>query len=457
VEQPHVNEAEVKSPTAPSQQTTNTAISPTSAPKRKAKKKLSRPLWWVREVFAFGLWVYLFVKNLVFDFDVYLINTYFPKYKWLLEVKLLVPLVLLALVSVGVGGRSFYWSLLFVIFYPIVVFFRLLWWITKITFKNWPVALMLVPIAIAMRGKLKRRLAWDAFAILSVAIIFILETPFVLIPAMAYLLVFLYRHYYHAFMPSNVFKQYSASLRANRNKIIAWFEVQWHKSLSKHPEGSEEYDKAMQSELQTLYFAYACPLAGAHALKNALRGHILDFYLVARFVAAFILTILVFALGYSALLKVDPSSFNGVQFGFLEAVGLSLSTVFTTSVSPLQPTSTTAQFLCHIQSISALVLLTIVLSMVLQLMRNQYRNDIEQFISDLEYGSSTIETVVAGLTNLTLAELEREVASLQKGIVTWMRKARGDEELPDTTTSTTADGEANGEPGPSDGKPTESE
>lgn len=90
--------------------------------KKEERKKDDRALKFVREICAATLWLFIFVKVVVFDIDVYLAEIYIPSFRWILNYRFFGLLLLISATLLVIGKKSFRQFFLYVIAYPFVVF-----------------------------------------------------------------------------------------------------------------------------------------------------------------------------------------------------------------------------------------------------------------------------------------------------------------------------------------------
>lgn len=135
----------------------------------KPVKKQSEMKKAVRELFALLLWFYLVVKLFIFDFDVYLIESYMPSFMWTVRFKFLLYLVFLSTYWLLVGDKNFFKTIGYILIYPFILFF---WRIPKMLFRNWFLVFTTLSFAVSFFKSFKINIV--TFTVISVSTVLIL-------------------------------------------------------------------------------------------------------------------------------------------------------------------------------------------------------------------------------------------------------------------------------------------
>ena len=73
----------------------------------KEKTKMNMAMKFFREVVAIVFWMYLLVKLMLFDIDVYLLEITLPEYIWIIKYKFLIFLALTSVIWLSMGNKIF--------------------------------------------------------------------------------------------------------------------------------------------------------------------------------------------------------------------------------------------------------------------------------------------------------------------------------------------------------------
>ncbi len=384
-------------------------------------------LWWVRECAAFGLWLFILIKVLVYDVDILFVGILPPQANTFLKYKFFVILGVIALLWLTMGNRRFFSTVAYVLYYPIVVLF---WQIPKLIFKNWVLLLVFAPAIHSLITNFRMNFILSVGALLSALIILLSNSPPYLIAAMTFLAFYLCRHCVKkirmAFQPGSIF--------ANIADIIRQFWEELQKTTlanqvqveAKLDPTSDAYKQKTLEHLNHLYFLNSV-LRGI-LLKLQLSGISgkLNVYFITSLLYAALLTIIVFGFEFLGLEKMQPGSFGGSgRIGFWELLGLSFNTLMTAGVSPLAPKSAVAQLLAQCELVFALFLLVILVFVILTIFRERFREDAERATRELTKGAELIEGHIFQHYKLSIEDAERMLIVTNGPTVNRLRRFRG--------------------------------
>lgn len=117
-------------------------LSPVGRSSIMAGARLDRLRWTGREVFAIVVWVYVLLKLAVFDVDVYLFDRLAPQLRWILDLKAVVIVAIVAFLWIGLGRANFFKTALYLLGYPAILVF---WRVPKLALRNSPVFILAAP------------------------------------------------------------------------------------------------------------------------------------------------------------------------------------------------------------------------------------------------------------------------------------------------------------------------
>ena len=87
----------------------------------------------IREVLAILFWGYVITKLFIFDFDIFLINNYFPDYAWLITYKFFIITAIFSTIWLFTKNIHILLWTLYIFFYPIILVF---WKVPHFLLKN---------------------------------------------------------------------------------------------------------------------------------------------------------------------------------------------------------------------------------------------------------------------------------------------------------------------------------
>lgn len=390
-------------------------------------KTNSRILWWIRESAAYCLWVFIFVKVLVYDVDVAVVRMLPPQAEALLRFKFFVILGIIALLWLILGNRRFFKSVAYVLFFPVVV---LLWKIPRLLFTNWVLLLVFSPAIHSLVTSFRMSFIFTVGALLASLAIVLSNSRLALIPAMIFLAFYLCRHgakkIKMAFQPASVF--------ANIANIIRQLWVSYEQKTlpgqvqieSKLDPSSEAYGEKTLEHLNSLYLVNSIFQGILFKLKQSGVSRKLDIYFISSLLYAALLTVIVFGFQFLALEKIQPGSFGvSPSPGFWDFLGLSFSTLMTAGLSPLVPKSTAALIIAHSELVVALLLLVILVFVILTISREKFREDAEQAIAELKKGAEVLEKHISEHYKLSIEDAERKLIIKHGQMINALRKFRG--------------------------------
>jgi len=190
------------------------------------------------------------------------------------------------------------------------------------------------------------------------------------------------------------------------------------------------------SETMKLYASHALAMIAADRIDRRVKRKIFELYLMASWCYTVMLSILIYALEYYSLYRVDPDYFTGTDSaGFWQFAKFSFELLTPASFSHIEPTSRIPLFLCYSQVAIGVVILAILVFSILAASREAFHEDIATFTSELHNAASAIENRIAQLYKLSFVELERALLSKQASTVNLLRKFRGLPQLPILDTS----------------------
>lgn len=396
---------------------------------KEEKKKDRRSLKVVREIFAVILWLFILVKVVVFDIDIYLAEKYAPSLRWILNYRFFGLLLLISGTLLVIGKKSFRQFLIYVIAYPFIILF---WQIPKLFFRNWALAIAFAPAIYEVISSFRSRFILITLASLSALFIVLSSSPYFLSPAMVfpgtYLIVYLYRNLRRAYR-SSIFEGLADLVKKLRGQLERGEQALWKKV--EHDPISEKGTKDYEQQLSTFYLLNWVVELIAEKLHMVAKSRKPDLYLMVSWLGTVFVTSLIYAFEYWALYKMNPLSFRAeYALTFWNFWGFSFGKLTPSSISSIGPVSSLAAILSYSELFCALIILVILVFSVLTAAREKYKDDIADFIVEIKSLGSEMQNQFFLLYNIALTDVEIILLRNNAALINWLRKKRGLPELP---------------------------
>ena len=387
--------------------------------------------------FAAVLWTCIFVKLFIYDIDVLIAEKFFPEIAWVTRFQLASTLVLVLLLCLVLRWRWVKYCLarkhvrgtiLYLIFFPAFVPAKLAF---KAAIRHWPIVLALLPEWKRVLRTIRSTLIWTALVALSIIVVALSSQVFQLIVAMCVLGLFVCRQFTldfrRAFLPSGLCHNSALLLQAMHSAL--------EKSLSdgraarlKLDDSSEQFRVKYLQTLEVAYVWLNCLQHATSRVQHVIRIRFLDIYLIATVLRTFAIGVLIFAIEYFALLKLDGAAFSpSAAITFIDLLGYSLGLMVNSGVSPVEPISTAAIWVSHAQTICFVLLISVFLSLLVGIAREKHQKELDQVLQEIQSSASRAFTVIQSEFDLTMEEMEQELSTRERQLKTvndW-RRLRG--------------------------------
>ena len=383
-------------------------------------RKKRRFLRAFREAIAIILWTFIAIKTIVFDVDIYVFEKYIPSLRWLLNYRFLGLLVVIAIVLIGMGKRSFRRFLLYVLCYPFILFF---WKTPKLLLRNWAFVVALAPALYDLFRSLRSRFALMTAAALSAMFIAISSNIYLLVPAMITLGVYLIMHLYRSLRKayrSSIFEGLSDMVKKLRIAIDEEHQTLWKKEKS--DPGTKEYEE----QCLTFYLLNSVIEIVRDRLLKVAKSRKPDLYLMISWLYTVLLTSLIYGFEYWSLYKLIPHSFiSNYPSSFWRFWGFSFDKLTPSSLSTMVPATVLATLLSYSELFCALIILVILVFSVLTAAREKYKEDIADFVSEVGILGKHVQEKFLQLYAIAIADVEILLLSSNAVTINYLRKARG--------------------------------
>jgi hypothetical protein len=382
-------------------------------------KKTSRLIKGLREIVSILFWAFALIKLFVLDIDVLLITKVSPSYSWLLDYKFFIFFGTIAVVWLVVGNRTFRNSIVYVLFYPIVILF---YHLPKLIFRNWTLAFIFLPSLVATVKSFKLRFISTIFAVISCLLIILQIDVFITVASMLVLFGYLAIHYAQqfrtAFSTSGFFADVSKAIQALWTYLKDTAVSKELQTAATMKEDSDEYKLKRASILQNLFVYNRFFLFGASKLKRLQDSRIMDLYLIGTLLYTFAVTVLVFAFEYYSLYRLNPASFVAIPdpsfFYFLYA---SFNTLLTIGFGDFSPLGVVARLLTSLELFTWILIFLILYFTVTSILRERYQKEADTVVEQLSSEGQAIEDLIIREYKLSLEEAEASVTKASPNIV----------------------------------------
>lgn len=391
---------------------------------------MSRIFWWFREIVAVVVWAGFFIKTLVFDFDLFLVDRFAPKYAWLMWFKV-VPLLIFAAALLTFAKKSWWKTwVMYVAFYPFVL---LLARLPILLFKNWPIAIAFAPAIYGYFSTFRLNFLFFAVTVISCFAIALSSNAYIIAIAIFLLFAYLGRRYFRefrrAYLPSSVFADLTQGVVLFRVAVVDKVLQSGLVELQKIPEGTPEFEKARQSKLQTVYVLLAGLRVVAYKFRRLAGSRHLDIYLLTCVFANVLVTAVVFAFQYWGLQKVNAANFSPPDLTYWDFLGFSFSTLTTSGISQVRPVGVHASIFAHVESMCSWLIIGLLLSILLDATRERLRADLDKMVDNLDQFGSAIALHLESGYQITEESIEMALLDSSLALINWMRRQRGLAEL----------------------------
>jgi len=375
------------------------------------------------DVFATAFWLYAITKLFVFDFDLYLIQTYTPDLLWILQLRFIV--------LVGLAGLSFLLfkratvisAILYIIFFPLIV---LLWKLPALIFrqKSWTLAFALGNSLILFFRNIKQLAIMSAVFFVSATIVLVSSNRYMLAIAAALLFILVATSFVKSlssiFRRSELLTIYAIILNAWREAIAKGNKIDERIHAFAPNQLSTEDLKVWSSTLQTrVLFNRAC-LFLARRFRAYQRSRLNVASGVFTSLALLMMTVISFALINMAAFDLEPTMFAVHQsptlfdfFHYSFKTFVFGSTIEIEAIRPFSEAISMAENFC------ALFLGIIFVSLVISVRSQRYSEDLDQVIRIIEKQGQAMELQIAKEYKIktiddALRELDRASAGMMK-------------------------------------------
>ena len=165
-------------------------------------------------------------------------------------------------------------------------------------------------------------------------------------------------------------------------------------------------------------------------VRMAARSRWYDVCLMVGWLCTVLVTIVVFALEYFGLHKVDPLSFKFAQgANFWAFLGFSMGVLTPAKASAIMPASRIATLFYYGEAGCSVLVLIVLVFTVLTAARETFRDDVDAFGGELKFVAEAIDNRVTQVFRMNIPEVEVFLIPTHGVSINLLRKARGLPEL----------------------------
>ena len=375
------------------------------------------------DVIATTFWLYAVTKIFVFDFDLYLLQTYAPNLIWILQLRFIVLVGLVGLSFLLFKKETVVGAIFYIVCFPLIVLF---WKLPALIFrqKNWTLAFALANSLILLFRNLKQLAIVSAAFFVSATIVFVSSNPYLLATAgtllFALVVTSFARSLLSVFRRSDLLSVYALILNGWREAIAKGNKIDENiQTFAPHQLSTEEL-KVWSSTLETrVLFNRAC-LFLARRLRAYQRSRLNVASGVFTSLALLTVSVVSFAIINMAAFKFEPTWFYVHQAPTLfDFFHYSFKTFVFGSTKEIEAISPLSQALGIAENLFALFLGIIFAALLISVRSQKYSEDLDQVIRIAEKQGKIMELQIAKEYKLksideALTELDRASASMIK-------------------------------------------
>jgi len=387
--------------------------------------------WLIRETLSVWLWTLIIIKIFAYDIEDEIIR-YIPWTSPIFRFRFFIIVAVVAVALLLLNRKSFRHTILFISFYPFVLFG---WRLPKLLWRHWAIALIFTPTIVAFTSTIKRRFVVAAIAILSAFSIIVASQKYLIGTAMVLLLAFLITHYVDRFRfaygGSEILRDVAGKLASGQQKDFDAFRNKEMKEANLLDPDSEEFRTKHAQNLQSLFTKNLVFTALHRRLDRATR--ISDLSLLGMFVYTFMLTMIVFGFEYFGLRKIDPTSFSGTgRDSFLAYVLFSFTVLVRSTFASVVPASDHARQLILVEVITGFVLLIILFWVIFTSTRQRHHDNLKSVVIEISKVGPAVINFMQEEFQLTLLEAEARIITENPGFRSTILMLGGEVHFPET-------------------------
>lgn len=387
----------------------------------KILKPLS-PFWrWSREILGVVTWATLCLFLLRIDL-IGLLMSRLSGPSWIATYFPLILLGLFCLFWVLMGTDRFLRTFGFIVLYPILLFFRLVWRLLK----NWPVLVAFSPAIYSVAVSFKSVFIAYAVTIIGCFLIAVAEPVWAISTGIAFISYALISHYYRQlrsmFSTGNVFKAAAEEV----SKL--WKTVTLRPEFQPPSEIDLSTDAGKTRFSHALLPSYASTITLSWFAKKVTavaESRKVDLFLAFSWCYTMVLTIIAYSFLYFGLSRLPGDHFGAnVDAGYLDFLGYSICVISTSDISGIAAQSKVAIFLAYSELLGNISLVVVFFYLLQSCLGSRYHSDLSRIASELESASSEFESFIQDNFSLSLEAAEDSIVRYQREIARLLLRIR---------------------------------
>lgn len=365
---------------------------------------MPKPIRWLSEALAIGTWSVAFLQLFVFDFIGYVttfleIPPSFSTYR-----ALFILGILIALWAV-LGNQWFIRFFGYIFAYPFVI---LLWHFPQVFFRNWPLFVAFSPAIHSIITSFRSIFIIYGSGLIATFVVLFAPQYWAIEIGMVLLILVLITHFIRqmktAFATKTVFS-------TTADAVAAMWEKAKTSNLFIPPKDVDPSTDEGKIKFGTSLISSYAVTAGLGMVANKIReiadSRRLDFYLIISWSITVVLTVLIYALLYFGLDRIEPGSFSTEQSSFWDFIGYSICVLTTSSLSTITPLTKFAKILSFTELFGTVSVLILMVFLILTSLRDKYRSDLARIAKELTETSRDFETLLVKNYDLTMRAAEQ--------------------------------------------------
>lgn len=394
-----------------------------------SKKTRIRKLFFVlADIAGFLLWLYVFIKSFVFDFDLYLADQFNPSLDAFLKYRFF---FFVALVAVIILFYRNYWALfLYILFFPVIV---ILWKIPKLIYKtqSWLLVLGIFEFLASLVQNFRYKAVKNTVALFSALAIFLtVSKAFLGLSIFALFLILIidfFRLVATALKGSQFLSLQSNIIKKFRSSGVGQSLITIRGDLVTDTTDlilSKEKASMVLTRLQTAVLFSRVVRYWALQLEKYRDSRISFFLSTASYMRFVLETLLFFSLINYALYRIEPSNFLVSQGPtFFQFLYYSFASLLSREITVIV-TSSDLAILIYMTSalIGWLVIPVLLLDFWINSRRNRSNEELDKAIQDVKKEGKAIDSIIEKEYEMTIEEAISKLSELKGVIIGWIYK-----------------------------------
>lgn len=372
----------------------------------------------VREIFALFLWVYLFIKLFIFDFDVYFVETYLSSFLWVVRYKFFIFLGFFAAYLLVVGERNLFKVIGYVFVFPFLCF----WWVLKLLFRSWFFTFATISIASSFFQSLKYNIVEFSLILIGTVLTLLSGQYELIIIINVILFLCLFWHISKKLLASVSSSQVlflpKESIFKLLNNLKEVFKLPVELKSTTIEKYTPEQKNKWNVNLQFLVICNKATLFLASKLEELQeRGYAIFCFLLSFFYSVFI-CVWVFALNNYALYLFAPSSFQSATVrGFPFFLYYSLSAMVNNGLADFNPISIIAGLLKIVEVCFGILFLVILISLYFNVGYERSKKEMDALITDIKQQGKELELFVNREFLMDITQAVEEIKKIPNNFI----------------------------------------